>query len=229
LRLSARRIIAFQERVGFRYCAHKQQRLAVAAACYRRRDYPCHQVRSVIKEEAKEEHKVPHGVDRLLEGFPAWTATFVSSRPAGLHEVYDISVPGTHNFVANGITVHNCVYPTRTARFGTALVPWGTMQLKAKEYANDFTPIDDTCACNTCKSYTRAYLHLVAAKEPVGSQLLTHHNIAYQMRLMRELRTSIIEGRFTEYVQAFMLRQFPKKNYPDWAKDALKAVDIDLL
>ena len=103
------------------------------------------------------------------------------------------------------------------------------MQLKAKEFASDFRPIDDTCKCMVCKHYTRAYLHMVAAKEAIGSLLLTHHNIAYQMRLMRELRESIVEQRFGAYVQQFMLRQFPKKNYPSWTVDALQAVGISLL
>ena len=129
---------------------------------------------------------------------------------------------------ALGVDMFDCVYPTRTARFGTALVPWGTMQLKAKEFAADFAPIDASCACTVCKNYTRAYLHLVAAKEPIGCQLLTLHNIAYQMRLMREMRTAIIEQRFPAYVQAFFLRQFPAKNYPSWAVDALNAVHITL-
>lgn len=65
---------------------------------------------------------------------------------------------------------------------GTALVPEGSIQLKHAQYAEDYGPIDPTCGCMVCKKYTRAYLHTVAAKEEVGGQLLSYHNIAYQMR-----------------------------------------------
>ena len=53
--------------------------------------------------------KVRYAVPRELDGFPVWAAKFIGSRPVGEQDVYDISVPGTENFIANGITVHNCV------------------------------------------------------------------------------------------------------------------------
>ena len=70
-------------------------------------------------------------------------------------------------------------------RFGTALVPWGQLSLKSKQYTTDFEPIDKDCRCGTCQKYSRAYLHsLVAGKETVGCHLITIHNIAYQVRLL---------------------------------------------
>lgn len=33
----------------------------------------------------------------------------VSKRTIGVRRVFDITVPGTHNFVASGVVVHNCV------------------------------------------------------------------------------------------------------------------------
>jgi queuine tRNA-ribosyltransferase len=65
---------------------------------------------------------------------------------------------------------------------GTALITEGSIQLKHAQFANDYRPIDPDCSCAVCKKYTRAYLHTVAAKEEVGGQLLSYHNIAYQMR-----------------------------------------------
>jgi queuine tRNA-ribosyltransferase len=86
------------------------------------------------------------------------------------------------------------VYPTRTARFGVALVnlaevPGGTMRLKAKEYSADMRPVDPKCGCSTCANYSRAFLH-TAFKDnaPLASQLLTTHNVAFMMRLMRTMR-----------------------------------------
>lgn len=65
--------------------------------------------------------------------------------------------------------------------------------------------------------------------ETVACHILTVHNIAFQMRLMREIRQSIAEKRFPKYVQDYMLKVYPEKNYPAWAVDALRAVNIELL
>jgi queuine tRNA-ribosyltransferase catalytic subunit len=83
----------------------------------------------------------------------------------------------------------DCVFPTRTARFGVALVPSGSLRLKAKEHAHSFEPVDKACGCLACREYTRAYLHALFKENcPLAAQLLTMHNIAYMMRLMRSMR-----------------------------------------
>lgn len=83
----------------------------------------------------------------------------------------------------------DCVFPTRTARFGVALVPSGSLRLKAKEHAQSFEPVDKDCACLACREYTRAYLHILFKENcALAAQLLTMHNIAYMMRLMRSMR-----------------------------------------
>ncbi|XP_021239456.1 queuine tRNA-ribosyltransferase catalytic subunit 1, partial [Numida meleagris] len=53
--------------------------------------------------------------------------------------------------VALGCDMFDCVFPTRTARFGSALVPWGSLQLKNRQFAKDFRPIDEDCDCPTCQ------------------------------------------------------------------------------
>jgi len=131
--------------------------------------------------------------------------------------------------IALGVDMFDCVYPTRTARFGTALVPTGTLNLKQTLYVNDFRPIDETCPCLTCKNYTRAFLHTKSRGDTICAVLLSYHNIAFILRLMKETRQSIIEGRFNEYVAEFMLKQFPKKDYPNWIVESLKSVGISLL
>ncbi|KAK7485281.1 hypothetical protein BaRGS_00023532 [Batillaria attramentaria] len=131
--------------------------------------------------------------------------------------------------VALGCDMFDCVFPTRTARFGCALVSTGQINLKNKTFAKDFQPIDKDCPCSTCQTYTRAYLHTVVTFETVACTLLTVHNIAYQLRLMRSMHESIIAGQFPEFVQTFFKDMFPKKNYPDWAVDALSSVNITLL
>lgn len=101
------------------------------------------------------------------------------------------------------------------------------MNLTKQSYALDCTPIDPDCSCFTCKNYTRSYLHLVAGKE-TGAQLITIHNIAYQLRLMTDVRNSIIDGSFPNFVVNFMIEQFPDKNFPGWVRDALLDAGIPL-
>ena len=80
----------------------------------------------------------------------------------------------------------------------------------------------------TCKRYTRAFIHNIAGKEPLSAQLITYHNIAYQMRLMKEMRDSIIDGSFPNYVKEFMLKRFPNGDFPKWTVEALADASIFL-
>lgn len=83
---------------------------------------------------------------------------------------------------ALGVDMFDCVFPTRTARFGCALLMTGQINLKKKLYAKDMSPIDSDCDCNTCQNYTKAYLHGVVTDLPVACHLLTEHNLAFQLR-----------------------------------------------
>lgn len=130
--------------------------------------------------------------------------------------------------VALGADMFDCVYPARTARFGTALVPSGQLKLRWNSMATDHRPIQDDCRCYTCLNYSRAYLHSLSNKDTVGSQLLTLHNVAYLTRLMKRARTAIIDGEFPDFVRNFVLDLHPDKNYPGWARDALTKAGIDL-
>lgn len=52
---------------------------------------------------------------------------------------------------ALGVDMFDCVFPTRTARFGNALTPTGALNLNKKAFARDMSPIQDDCPCPTCK------------------------------------------------------------------------------
>jgi tRNA-guanine transglycosylase len=132
--------------------------------------------------------------------------------------------------VALGVDMFDCVFPTRTARFGNALVKSGSLSLKQKQYEADFSPIDSECSCLTCRKYTRAYLHTLIARDPVGCHLITIHNINYQLALMRGMRESIIADKFPEFVGKFMKEMFglDSANYPKWMTDAFASVNIKL-
>jgi len=130
---------------------------------------------------------------------------------------------------ALGADTYDCVYPTRTARFGTALVPEGTIRLKSAAMANDMRPIDPECDCMVCKKYTRSYLQLIATKEPIAAYLISYHNIAYMMRFTREMRRAISNGTFPEYVRTFVARHYPDpKDVPVWVRESLEDAGIEL-
>ena len=83
---------------------------------------------------------------------------------------------------ALGADMYDSVFPTRTARFGVALVPHdgGALRLKAARYGSDFRPLDETCPCRTCATYSRAYLHGVIGRNvPSAAMAVTYHNVAY--------------------------------------------------
>ncbi len=128
--------------------------------------------------------------------------------------------------VCLGADQFDCVYPTRTGRFGTALVPSGTMNLRLSQYRTDHSPIDPECPCFVCRRHSRAFLH-DSINESVTGQLITYHNITYQLTLMRGLRQAIIDGHLGQYVRHFMARQFPQ-GPPQWVMDAMDAAGIKL-
>lgn len=124
--------------------------------------------------------------------------------------------------------MYDCVYPTRTARFGTALVPEGVLKLKNRDMADDTRPIDPTCLCMVCKNYSRAYIHCLVTKDAMGSQLLSYHNLYYMMQLSRNLHSSIVEERFPKFVCDFLHQMFPKGDVPEWVCNAMEVAGIDI-
>ncbi|KAJ5243506.1 tRNA-ribosyltransferase [Penicillium citrinum] len=140
--------------------------------------------------------------------------------------------------VALGADMFDCVWPTRTARFGNAIVSSGTLNLRNSCYANDFTPIEEGCKCACCRpadqgglGITKAYMHHITAKETVGAHLLTVHNVHYLLNLMGAARQAIIEDRYPAFIRKFFsdIYQGNKSKYPEWAVGALRSVGMDLL
>lgn len=129
---------------------------------------------------------------------------------------------------ALGVDMFDCVFPTRTARFGCALTRSGQLNLKNQKYKTDFRPIDENCDCLTCKRYTRAYLHQIVTIHTVACHLLTEHNVVYQHNLMKSIRESIQNQTFPQFVADFMLLNYPDKDYPSWIVDSMKTVKINL-
>lgn len=139
---------------------------------------------------------------------------------------------------ALGVDMYDCVYPTRTARFGVALVPGespGTLRLKSNEFSTDNRLIMDDCKCLACGGgYSRARLHLLLKRNnPLAAVLMTHHNIAYMMKVVRDMRNAIMEDKYADYVNNFVLDQFRGsksggQDVPIWVENALQEAGIKL-
>lgn len=130
--------------------------------------------------------------------------------------------------VALGVDMFDCVFPTRTARFGCALTRAGQINLKQRIFAHDIRPIEEDCDCSTCRTYTRAYLHHIVTVEPVACSIVSVHNVAFQLKLMKDMRDAIQEDRFPEFVKSYMAVRFPDNTVPEWIRDALAAVNVSL-
>jgi len=99
--------------------------------------------------------------------------------------------------VGAGLDMFDCVLPTRNARNGWLFTRFGDIRIRNARFRGDMAPLDERCACYTCRHYTRAYLyHLDKAKEMLGARLNTLHNLHYYQELMSELRTAIEGGTF---------------------------------
>ncbi len=112
------------------------------------------------------------------------------------------------NGVARGVDIFDCVLPTRLARHRAVFSPEGRLNLMNAKFARDQRPIDETCACYTCRTFTRAYLrHLIVAKEFLAGTLLSIHNLHALIQLVEDMRGSIVDGTFEDRVPAW-LRQW---------------------
>jgi queuine tRNA-ribosyltransferase len=99
-----------------------------------------------------------------------------------------------------GVDMFDCVLPTRTARTGSALTPFGRLNLRNAKYARDESPLQEDCDCPACSRFTRAYIrHLVNQNELLGLRLLSLHNLRFLIELTRGAREAIGRGDFGTY------------------------------
>lgn len=96
--------------------------------------------------------------------------------------------------IEQGVDLFDCVTPTRYGRTGTVYGPGGVrMSIIKAEYARDFRPIDESCTCLTCHTYTRAYLsHLFRGHEMLGATLASLHNLHFLVQLVKRERERLL-------------------------------------
>ena len=118
--------------------------------------------------------------------------------------------------VARGVDIFDCVSPTRLARHGNALISGirlaesgepkeKRINLKNACFAEDFTPLEETCDCYACQHYTKAYIHhLMKCGETFGATLLSIHNIRFLIRLTEQMRDAIKADEFKKFRDGFI-------------------------
>jgi queuine tRNA-ribosyltransferase len=110
--------------------------------------------------------------------------------------------------VKRGVDMFDCVMPTRNARNGYLFTSRGIVKIRNAKYKLDDSPLDENCECNTCKNYTKSYLHhLQKTKEILGSMLNTEHNLFYYQKLMKDMRIAIENNSFDEFYKNFYANQ----------------------
>ena len=115
------------------------------------------------------------------------------------------------NGIRRGVDIFDCVLPTRLARHAAAMTRTGRLNLMNAAFARDKNPIETGCACYTCRTFTRAYLrHLIQNKEILASTLISIHNLAVLLQLVRDARQAIFEGRYEAFAQDFLSAYTPR-------------------
>ena len=102
--------------------------------------------------------------------------------------------------IALGVDMFDCVMPTRNARNGMIFTSEGTINIKNKKWADDFSPIDENGTSYVDSTYSKAYVrHLFTVNEMLGKQITTLHNIRFYLWLMEQAREHLEVGTFTEW------------------------------
>jgi queuine tRNA-ribosyltransferase len=106
--------------------------------------------------------------------------------------------------IERGMDLFDCIIPTRFGRGGTLFTGSGKLRIHKKEYRKDRYPIDTSCACPTCRRFSRAYLHhLFEVDDPLGKSLASIHNLHFYTALVREAREAILADRFPSFKERF--------------------------
>lgn len=119
--------------------------------------------------------------------------------------------------IRRGMDIFDCVLPTRLGRNNAVFLRTGQrLNLKNSEFIHDQHPIDEGCACYSCRTFTRSYLrHIIQAKEMLAATLLSIHNLHTLVQLAKDLRAAIMNNQFEEYVSQLNLMRItsePEQN-----------------
>lgn len=114
--------------------------------------------------------------------------------------------------VAMGADTFDCVAPMREARHGKIYTKYGSINLRKMTGSGE--PLDKACDCSTCKAgWTMGSLRALwrsddALKKRQFYTLATAHNLRFIVRLVKEVRKSILEEYFDEFRQEFLANYY---------------------
>lgn len=109
--------------------------------------------------------------------------------------------------IARGVDMFDCVMPTRNGRNGMLFTKNGTMNMRNKKWADDFSPIEEDGASYVDTAYSKAYLrHLICSDELLGLQIASIHNLAFYLWLVREARKHIIAGDYAVWMKEMTIK-----------------------
>src|SRR5258706_5919406 len=102
--------------------------------------------------------------------------------------------------IALGVDMFDCVMPTRNGRNAMLFTSKGIINIDNKKWEKDFSPIDDGINCEVSNYYSKAYLrHLIKAKEILGLQIASIHNLAFYLDIVNKARNNIESGNFISW------------------------------
>ena len=108
-----------------------------------------------------------------------------------------------------GCDTFDCVGPTRMARNGSLYTLDGRINIKNAKYKHDFTPLMESCDCECCKNYTKAYLHHLFKTDEITAKVLASiHNEYFIVHTVDKIRDSLSNDTFTEYKKSFLDRYY---------------------
>jgi queuine tRNA-ribosyltransferase len=110
-----------------------------------------------------------------------------------------------------GVDMFDCVMPTRNGRNGMVFTSQGVINIKNKQWASDFSPLDPGIPNEMSQYYTKAYMrHLFMADEILGLQLASIQNLSFYLWLVGQAREHIIAGDYSSWKKA-MVAQISKR------------------
>ena len=112
--------------------------------------------------------------------------------------------------VARGVDMFDSALPTRLGRNGAVFTQHRRYNIGNAHFKTKKGPIDPECDCYTCRTFSAAYLHhLFKAQELLAYRLATIHNVRFIMRLMEQIRRSILDDTFDNFKEAFIQNYQP--------------------
>jgi queuine tRNA-ribosyltransferase len=107
--------------------------------------------------------------------------------------------------VERGVDMFDCIMPTRNGRNGQLFTAEGTINMRNRKWADDFSPIDGNAYSFVDTVYSKAYLHhLFKAGEMLALQIASIHNLAFYLWLMKEIRLHIAAGDFSSWKRSIV-------------------------